>query len=166
MEQQAELSMPEHSEVLVFPPVIPLTGFLIGVVVQWLLPSDAWISGPPRTGVRVLGALVFGLGMAGFAWMVLTMTQAGTPIHNSATPTTRVERGPFRWTRNPMYLFGSIAYAGLAMALIEPWSLAMLPIVLAATHYGVVLTEEAFLDQRFGQAYLQYKARVPRWVVR
>ena len=68
-----------------------------------------------------------------------------------------------------MYLFGSIAYAGLALLLIEPWSLALLPAVFAATHYaathyGVVLREEAFLERRFGDAYKQYKTRVPRWL--
>ena len=89
---------------------------------------------------------------------------AGTPIHNSATPTRLVENGPFSRTRNPMYLFGSIAYAGLALLLIEPWSLALLPAVFAATHYGVVLREEAFLERRFGDAYKQYKTRVPRWL--
>jgi protein-S-isoprenylcysteine O-methyltransferase Ste14 len=166
MAQHTEPVIPEHSDVIVFPPVIPLSGFLIGVVLQWLVPADAWIPGPARIAARVLGALLLGIGAAGFAWMVLTMKQARTPIHNAKTPTTLVERGPFRWTRNPMYLFGSTAYAGLAMVLIEPWSLAMLPIVLALIHYGVVLREEAFLDRRFGEAYLRYKARVPRWLLR
>jgi len=46
-----------------------------------------------------------------------------------------------------MYLFGSIAYAGLACLLLQPWSLALLPLVLAVTHYGVVVREEALLEQ-------------------
>ena len=80
------------------------------------------------------------------------MRAARTPIHNARTPTALVEDGPFRWSRNPMYLFGAVAYAGLATALLLPWPLAMLIPVIVATHFGVVLREEAFLAHRFGNA--------------
>jgi protein-S-isoprenylcysteine O-methyltransferase Ste14 len=95
--------------------------------------------------------------------MIVTMKRARTPIHNARTPTTLVESGPFGLTRNPMYLFGSIWYAGLALLLVQLWSLALLPAVVAATHYGVVLREEEYLERRFGDTYRQYKARVPRY---
>jgi protein-S-isoprenylcysteine O-methyltransferase Ste14 len=163
-EHQADAPVPDQSQVVVFPPVIPLTGFLLGVLLERLQPIGSWIPAPLRTGMRGLGAVVFCLGAAGFAWMVYTMKTARTPVHNSATPTTLVENGPFRWTRNPMYLFGSIAYAGLACLLVEPWSLALVPAVLVMTHYGVVLREEALLERRFGAVYRQYKARVRRWL--
>jgi protein-S-isoprenylcysteine O-methyltransferase Ste14 len=95
--------------------------------------------------------------------MIATMKRARTPIHNARTPTNLVERGPFRFTRNPMYVFGSTWYAGLALLLVQPWSLALLPAVVAITHYGVVLKEEEYLERRFGDAYRQYKARVRRY---
>lgn len=91
------------------------------------------------------------------------MKRARTPIHTSATPTALVETGPFRHTRNPMYLFGAVAYAGLSLLLLVPWSLALLVVVVLVTHHGVVLREEAFLERRFGDAYRRYQARVPRW---
>jgi protein-S-isoprenylcysteine O-methyltransferase Ste14 len=163
MENVVEPSLPEHSQVMVFPPVIPLTGFLLGVALEWLLPIRRWVEAPWRTGLRGLGGFLFALGAAGFVWMVLTMKRSRTPIHNSATPTTLVESGPFRLTRNPMYLFGSVAYAGLALFLMYPWSLLFLPAVLAAMHFGVVLREELFLERWFGDEYRLYKARVPRW---
>ena len=56
------------------------------------------------------------------------------------------------------------AYAGLALLLMQLWSLILLPAVIAATHYGVVLREEAFLERRFGSAYEQYQSRVRRWL--
>jgi protein-S-isoprenylcysteine O-methyltransferase Ste14 len=151
-----------HSEPIVFPPAIPLTGFLVGVMVQRLHPIGAtW---PRSLEVRALGALVFCLGVAGFAWMVVTFKRARTPIHNARTPTALVESGPFRFTRNPMYLFGSTGYAGLALLLVQPWSLALLPVVFALTHHGVVLREEQFLQRHFGDCYRAYQARVPRWL--
>jgi protein-S-isoprenylcysteine O-methyltransferase Ste14 len=129
MHASAPSDRPRSLQVVVFPPVLPLTGIAVGA-----------------------------------AWMVVTMKRARTPIHNSLTPTTLVETGPFRFTRNPMYLFGSIAYVGLALALVEPWSLALWPLVLVSTHYGVVLREEALLANQFGETYVRYKARVRRWI--
>jgi protein-S-isoprenylcysteine O-methyltransferase Ste14 len=152
------------SDVVVFPPVIPVTGFLIGILLEWTLPLRAWIPQPWHFPIRAVGLAVLAVGVAGFIWMVATMRAARTPIHNAKTPTALVENGPFRWSRNPMYLFGSFAYAGLAMALVLPWSLALLAAVVVAIHYGVVLREEAFLERRFGEAYLRYKARTPRWL--
>ena len=57
---------------------------------------------------------------------------------------------PVPFTRNPMYLFGSTVHAGLALLLMQLWSFALLPAVFAATHYGVVLREESFLERKFG----------------
>ncbi len=160
VDKQANASPPEHSDVVIFPPVIPLTGFLLGVLLEAMWPTASWISDALRAGLRALGAVLLCLGGAGFGWMVATMRKARTPIHNSATPTALVESGPFRLTRNPMYLFGSIAYAGLALVLVKLWSLVFLPAVLALTHYGVVLREEDFLARRFGEAYEQYPVLV------
>lgn len=154
----------DHSRPIVFPPVIPMSGFLLGLALERVLPVDAWISPAMRTGMRGAGAVLFVVGAAGFAWMVRTMRKARTPIHNAKTPTCLVETGPFARTRNPMYLFGSTAYAGLALLNLHPWSLALLPFVVTLVHYGVVLREEEYLDRRFGEAYAAYKKRVPRWL--
>lgn len=147
-----------HSQVAVFPPLIPAIGMITGVLLGKVMPV------PLPALARVAGAPVFAIGIAGFAWMIVTMKRARTPIHNAKTPTALVEAGPFRFTRNPMYLFGSTWYAGLALMLGQPWSLALLPAVWLATHYGVVLREEAFLERHFGDAYRAYATRVPRWL--
>lgn len=146
-------------KVVVFPPIIPVSGFLLGVVLEQVAHVPPW-----GGWLRVFGILLFALGAAGFAWMVVTMKRAGTPIHSASTPTALVEHGPFRWTRNPMYLFGATAYAGAAVYLVHPWSLALLPLVLVATHVGVVLREEAQLEERFGEPYRRYRSRVRRWL--
>jgi protein-S-isoprenylcysteine O-methyltransferase Ste14 len=163
MDETAQSSVSDHSHVVVFPPVIPVTGFLLGLAVEWLAPIGPAIAGPLRGAVRALGAVIFVLGLAGFAWMIATMKRARTPIHNASTPTTLVESGPFQFTRNPMYLFGSIGYVGLALLLVQPWPLLCLAPVVVALHYGVVLREETFLERRFGDAYRSYKSRVPRY---
>ena len=154
---------PDHSQVAIFPPVLPLTGFLLGVALEQLLPLAPVLTGPPRVLLRGVGGVVFLIGIAGFAWMIATMKRARTPIHNARTPTTLVESGPFRFSRNPMYVFGSTGYAGLSLLLVQPWSLGLLAAVSLAMHYGVVLREEEYLERRFGDAYSNYKARVPRY---
>lgn len=164
MKALAQKPRPDHSQVVVFPPVIPLAGFLLGLGLERLIPLGPWIAGALRTGGRGVGVLLLVIGIAGFAWMVATMKRARTPIHNARTPTTLVRSGPFRFTRNPMYLFGSVGYAGLALVLVQPWSLMLLLPVWTATHLGVVLREEAFLERRFGDEYRQFKERVPRYL--
>ncbi|HEU0035207.1 MAG TPA: isoprenylcysteine carboxylmethyltransferase family protein [Kofleriaceae bacterium] len=145
---------------VVFPPVLPASGFLLGVLLGKLYP----LAPPGPVWLRLVGAAIACAGAAGFAWMVITMKRARTPIHNRKTPTTLVETGPFRRTRNPMYLFGTVFYAGMTLVAWQLWSLALLPIVTLAMHYGVVLREEAYLDRKFGNAYRQFKQRVPRWL--
>jgi protein-S-isoprenylcysteine O-methyltransferase Ste14 len=163
MNAQPQAPAARHSDPVVFPPVIPLTGFVLGLLVELVWPSAAWLTGTLRAGLRGVGGVLFGIGVAGFAWMVATMKAGRTPIHTARTPTALIESGPFRLSRNPMYLCGSIAYAGLALLFLKLWPLAFLPFVVAATHYGVILREEAFLANHFGAAYSQYQARVRRW---
>jgi protein-S-isoprenylcysteine O-methyltransferase Ste14 len=164
MVDQTITAAPDHSNVVVFPPVIPLSGFLLGLLLEAIFPVGGFVSGAMRSNMRVVGALIALVGAAGFAWMVVTMKMARTPIHTARTPTALVASGPFRFTRNPMYLFGSIAYAGLALLLTEVWSLALLPFVVLAIHVGVVLREEAYLSRKFGASYEEYRRRVRRWL--
>lgn len=158
-----ERPLPDHTEPIVFPPVIPLSGFLLGIALQWIWPISGLLP-VDAAWRRLLGSGLCALGVAGFAWMVLTMRRARTPIHNARTPTTLVTTGPFTLTRNPMYLFGSVAYAGLAMVLRQPWSLLLLPAVVLLIDFGVVRREEDYLHRRFGAQYREYCARVRRWL--
>lgn len=164
MSENPSVTPAAHSQVMVFPPVIPVTAFVIGLILQQLAPADGWMSDSQRFWTRAAGAVVFCTGVAGFGWMVRTMKAAHTPIHNARPPAVLVTDGPFRWTRNPMYLFGSVAYLGLALLLVQLWCVALLPIALLLTHFGVVLMEERFLEAHFGADYLLYKARVRRWL--
>jgi len=160
---RATPSVVNHSHVIVFPPIIPLTGFLLGLALEWVIPLRSHLPRLLVVCVRPVGAALFVVGIAGFVWMVVTMKSAGTPIHNSRTPVSLVERGPFQFSRNPMYLFGSISYAGLALLLLQPWPLLLLIGVVIVMHYGVVLREETFLARHFGDAYRTYTERVPRY---
>jgi protein-S-isoprenylcysteine O-methyltransferase Ste14 len=68
------------------------------------------------------------------------------------------------WSRNPMYVGMFLLYAGIGMAAGSPWVLVLALPLLIILHYVVVAREEAYLEQRFGDAYRDYKARVRRWL--
>jgi protein-S-isoprenylcysteine O-methyltransferase Ste14 len=78
--------------------------------------------------------------------------------------TTIVEKGPYRFTRNPMYLAMSCAYLGLALVLNNLWALVLLPFVVLVVDRFVIRREESYLTAKFGDPYREYCARVRRWL--
>ena len=92
------------------------------------------------------------------------MEQTGTAVNPRLPAAALVVSGPFRFTRNPLYLARTILYVGLALAMNTAWPLGTLIPLLAALHYGIIKREERYLHGRFGEAYSAYCARVPRWL--
>lgn len=88
--------------------------------------------------------------------------------HVSPNPTKRVPAlivdGPYRFTRNPLYLSLALIYAGLALVLASLWSLALLVPVLVVIDNHAITKEERYLERRFGNEYLHYRERVRRWI--
>lgn len=75
-----------------------------------------------------------------------------------------ITSGPYRFSRNPLYCASALLYVGLALWLGRLWPLFLLPFVLAAIRLYVIAREESYLERRFGKEYLDYKARVRRWL--
>ena len=78
--------------------------------------------------------------------------------------TALVINGPFQFTRNPLYLSLTLVYSGIALLVNAFWALLMLPFVLLVMRQGVIDREECYLERKFGEEYLRYKARVRRWL--
>lgn len=161
-----ETGAPEKdaAAVRVFPPVVPLAAVLLGVGLDWLWPIDPGFA--PAASVRyglgglIVAGAILGLGL----WSVLIVRRTGQD-ENPWKPTTEiVARGPFRLTRNPMYLQMVIACLGFAVALWNVWILLLTPLCAIALHYWAILPEEAYLERKFGDAYRDYKRRVRRWL--
>ena len=72
--------------------------------------------------------------------------------------------GPYKITRNPMYLGLAFVYLGIGLADQSVWALVLLPVVLAIIQRLAIEPEEAFLEKRFGADYINYKERVSRWI--
>jgi protein-S-isoprenylcysteine O-methyltransferase Ste14 len=93
-----------------------------------------------------------------------TMKAAGTNTRPSEPALTIVRGGPFRFTRNPMYLALCLLQIALGFFL-NDWITLLFVVPLALIlHYGVVLREERYLTAKFGEPYLQYKGQVRRWI--
>jgi len=92
------------------------------------------------------------------------MQAAGTNV-NPALPTIAiVASGPFRFSRNPLYLALTLLYFGLTLAFNTWWGIVVLIPLLIIMHRGVVLREERYLDQKFGETYRQYRSKVRRYL--
>jgi protein-S-isoprenylcysteine O-methyltransferase Ste14 len=77
---------------------------------------------------------------------------------------TIVTHGPFRLSRNPIYLANSLAYLGLTLVFNTPWPLLLILPMLAILYWGIIRREERYLEAKFGEPYLSYKACVRRWI--
>jgi protein-S-isoprenylcysteine O-methyltransferase Ste14 len=112
----------------------------------------------------VAGVALLVLGLSLGAWALIAFRAVRTSP-NPWTPTQALAlRGPYRFSRNPMYLGFNALYAGGAILTRMGWPLLLLPIVLVAVHRLVIIREEAYLERKFGQAYRDYVGRVRRWV--
>jgi protein-S-isoprenylcysteine O-methyltransferase Ste14 len=118
----------------------------------------------PRGMARGLGWPLLGAGALLLGWFERAMRQADTPT-NPYKPSSRVAtEGPFRYTRNPGYLSMAMIYAGIATIANASWAILLLPATLLAIRRGVIEREEEYLERKFGEEYLRYKARVRRWI--
>ena len=88
----------------------------------------------------------------------------GTTVRPDRAASTLVIAGPYKISRNPMYLGLALVYLGIAIAGQSVWALILLPVVLSVIQRRAIEPEEAFLEKRFGANYISYKEKVRRWL--
>ena len=151
----------DTAAVIIRPPLALLLAIMAGLALNRLVPLPFL---PPDLPALWLGAVAFAVGLALAIWAITTMTRAGSNVPTNLPTTTIVERGPYRFTRNPIYLGMFLALIGLTVALDNFWLLAMLVLFAIVIRYGVVAREEAYLERKFGDVYRSYRSRVRRWL--
>ena len=151
----------DTSNLIIPPPIAWALAIFAGVAADWLYP---WRFIPePIPHVRV-GAAVLASGVALAIWAIATMRKAGTRVEPHKPTTTIVAHGPYRFSRNPIYIGMFLGQAGLAIGLDNLWMLVMLVPFGLVIRYGVIAREEAYLERKFGAVYLGYKSRTRRWL--
>ena len=143
-------------------PWVFVLAYLAGVGLEAICFDSHFFSSVPF--LSEIGAIVFLAGAVLAAWGWLLFRKAKTTRVPGQRSTAMVTWGPYRFTRNPMYLGLTVAYLGEAGILRQLWPLLLLPLVLAYLSWIVIPVEEEKLRQVFGPRYEEYRARVGRWV--
>lgn len=153
----------DHAGVRVPPPALFIGSLLLGIFLEWACPIGilSQLSAGARFG---FGAASIVAGVALMASAMGLFRRAGTAIPPWEPTTALVTTGPYRFSRNPIYLSVVMFYVGIALLFAACWALVLLVPALVILHYAVIRREEAYLDRRFGETYRQYRARVRRWI--
>ncbi len=144
----------------IHPPVVYLLALLVAVGLNFLWPI--WLL--PRWWGVALGVIVIALGAAIMPPVLSRFRRAGTAFDPHRPASALITDGPYRLSRNPAYVALTLWYLGLGLVLNTMWIplLAIVPVLVMDR--CAIPREEQHLEEKFGQAYIRYKARVRRWL--
>ncbi len=142
------------------PPLIYFAFLLIGLGADRLWP----VAVLPKAPRYAAGAAVIALSLALVISAFRQFRRHKTSFKPHEPSTALITEGPYRYSRNPMYLALSLLYAGLSIAADNPWTLALLAPLLIVMHYGVIIREERYLERKFADDYRRYKSTTRRWL--
>jgi protein-S-isoprenylcysteine O-methyltransferase Ste14 len=146
-----------------WPPLIYSAAMLVAWILERFDPW-AWLdSALARVPVGV-GIGLFALGLALDIWAFVMMRRAGTTVMPNAASTALVTGGPFRLSRNPIYLGNTLAMVGFALAVRWGWLILLVPVTVTAVSWLAISREEAHLERRFGEEWRAYAQKVRRWL--
>jgi protein-S-isoprenylcysteine O-methyltransferase Ste14 len=153
----------DSAGVIAPPPLMALAVVVLGLALDRLMPAYV-LTVLLTLSERIVIAVVLIVAGAGLAVPAMRgFRSAGTHVEPWKPSTALVTDGIFGWLRNPMYVGVTLILVGLAILLASDWMLVMTIIFLPVIHFGVVKREERYLEAKFGDAYRQYKAGVPRY---
>jgi protein-S-isoprenylcysteine O-methyltransferase Ste14 len=151
---------PDHAGVFIPPPLLYVVPLAAGLLIHRFHP----IAILPQEIALVAGVLLIALGIALFAAAFFNFRRARTSLIPVNPTTAIVAAGPYRFTRNPMYVSLALDYLGVTLWVDSLWPLLFLPLVLFTIQRAVIGREERYLEAKFGDEYRGYKARVRRWI--
>jgi protein-S-isoprenylcysteine O-methyltransferase Ste14 len=136
-------------------------GVIAGLGLNWLFPLPFVPASLPHAWI---GLVLFLAGVFLAAWSARTFRKARTNVLTNQSAITIVTTGPYGFSRNPIYVGMFLGLAGLAIGFDTLWFLAILVAMVFVIRFGVIAQEEVYLESKFGARYLDYKARVRRWL--
>jgi len=160
MAQQSTSSSTSHAGVWIPPPLLYIVPFLAA----WLLHALVPLPLLPAGIALVLTFPLLALGIILCVWSIGLFRHFKTSLVPVRPTAALVLSGPYQLTRNPMYVGLLCLYLGAALWQNNGWALILAPLVAWIVQRIVIEKEERYLEHKFGAAYLQYKARVRRWL--
>jgi protein-S-isoprenylcysteine O-methyltransferase Ste14 len=154
----------DHPDVIMLPPSLLLIALLLAIGLEFtgilhFLPPVSGTGWALYAGIILLAvALVLGISAA------RTFRAVGTNLSPHQPSLKLATTGPYRFTRNPMYLGFVLILAGLSLVFSLDWGLILVPVLALVLHYGVIIREEAYLTDKFGEAYRGFLTRTRRWI--
>lgn len=144
------------------PPFVPLIALVLGLVAQhWLMPLPIPLTGGVRYGAAVL---LLGAGAALMRSAFGLFRRTGQDVKPWESTPEIISTGIYRFTRNPMYVSMALLQAGIGVALANGWVVLLVPVVSVVIYFIAIRHEEAYLEEKFGTVYTEYKSSVRRWI--
>ncbi|WP_413044321.1 methyltransferase family protein [Pseudomonas sp. YJ42] len=148
------------SGVMLPPPLI----YLFFVACAWGLAQWMPLALPEHELSRYAGWVSIAVGIVLMLWAALTMFRQRTTINPYGKPSSLLQIGPFRFSRNPIYLADTLIYCGIGLLLNSLWPWLLLPLLIRCMQRTVIVHEEHLLTRTFGDEYRAYRRRVRRWL--
>jgi protein-S-isoprenylcysteine O-methyltransferase Ste14 len=137
--------------------------YLIGLIPQFIIPI---IVHSPKAifSVRSSGVFLFAVGAFFAAWSLIIFHNANTTTTPGEKSAKLIKSGPYRFSRNPMYVSLILAYLGEAGFLVQAWPVIFLPLTISYINWIIIPVEEAQLTDNFKDEYIKYSKSVHRWL--
>ena len=142
------------------PPIYFLAGLIVMILLNLLVPIGHWLQYP----WRYFGIIIIVLGFSLSLGSGIFFRKLGTNPRPGTRASVLVTKGVFRYTRNPMYLGLTTMLIGVSILLGSFSPLIVIPVVFLILHTQFVLREEKWMEEWFGESYLEYKSKTPRWL--
>jgi protein-S-isoprenylcysteine O-methyltransferase Ste14 len=154
----AQNTTQDKPSVIMLPPVLMVLHITAGLALNWIFagsmhPAWGWV-----------GLILLAAAMGIVQWSKQLFEKAGTNVPPNMPALAIVTGGPYQYSRNPMYLCFLLWFTGLALLAGAPLMLFMLIPFAWILDRHIIAPEERYLAAKFGDTYLDYKARVRRWI--
>jgi protein-S-isoprenylcysteine O-methyltransferase Ste14 len=151
---------PDHAGVAFHPPFLLAGALLLGFLIRQIVPLGFLPSGVSGSIGPVVTAAAFGLVL----WAIFTMRAGHASIPTGEPTDAIVKSGPYRFSRNPIYVAMLALQLGVGVWTDSLWFLALAGVSAILLWWGVISREERYLERKFGADYLVYRDRVRRWL--
>ena len=151
---------PDHAGVAFHPPILLVAFLILGFVLRAIVP----LSFAPEQSVALIGPIIVVMSFVMFFWAITTMRRSGGSIPTGEPTDTIVHSGPYRYSRNPIYVSMVGLLLGVGVWGNTLWLIGLAVLAAYLLWWGVISREDDYLERKFGSDYISYKSHVRRWL--